>query len=517
MKSFYLSTALLGLCAVGHTQGNLLQTQTNMAFGLQSSNIITLNGPFVPGQTLVTDLDLAGMPVTMEMSPFSIRSAGFSLAVAGATGQRDVDPGDFRTMRGSILEDPGSVVAGSVMDDGLYARISLTSGDDYWLEPLVARVPGASSNQYVLYHNDDTISRAGTCGSDRLADNEPKIVPPPAGDTYTMGMHYTADLGIDSDYRFYQSYGNTSKVKNRIELVINTMDVEYERDVDITHRITKIIVRTSQGPYTSTDPGALLNQFRSEWLNNQNSVKRDVAHLFTGKNLDGSVIGVAWLGVICNKNNGYGLVQSNCCGSLNCSADLSAHELGHNWNAGHCSCGGYTMNSSLTCANRFHPNSTIPGMISYRNSRSCIDNPLAGDVLFEDDFENGSYKSGWNCSLNTRCKMQKLAAYNSAWGVALKKIVTFDRSVSTAGYGGVTIVFAQRSQNYESTEFVTLEWFDGSTWNTADQWQQKGWAERFTALPSAAGNNSSFAVRLSCNAKGKQERTKIDNFVVVGS
>jgi hypothetical protein len=50
MKSIYLSSALLGLCAVGHTQGNLLQTQTNMAFGLQSSNIITLNGPFVPGE-----------------------------------------------------------------------------------------------------------------------------------------------------------------------------------------------------------------------------------------------------------------------------------------------------------------------------------------------------------------------------------------------------------------------------------------------------------------------------------
>jgi hypothetical protein len=89
--------------------------------------------------------------------------------------------------------------------------------------------------------------------------------------------------------------------------------------------------------------------------------------------------------------------------------------------------------------------------------------------------------------------------------------------VSTVGYGGVTIVFAQRSQNYESTEFVTLEWFDGSAWNTADQWQQKGWAERFTSLPAAAGNNSSFAVRLSCNAKGKKERSKIDNFVVVGN
>jgi len=516
MKSLLLPASLLGLCSLAQAQGNLLQLQTNMAFGLQSSHIVTLDGTFVPGQTLVTDLDLAGMPVTLELAPFSIRDAAFSLKVAGANGERFVDPGDFRTMRGAVLEDPGSIVAGSLLDDGLYARISLTSGDDYWLEPLVARVPGAQANQYVLYHNDDTVSRAGTCGADRLADNNPKFVPPPSGDTYTMGMHYTADLGVDCDYRFFQKWGSKGAVKNRVELVINTMDVEYQRDGNITHRITQIIVRTAQGPYTQTDPSALLNQFRSEWNNNQKSVKRDVAHLFTGKNLDGSVIGIAYVGVICNKNSGYGLVQSDCCGSLSCSADLSAHELGHNWNLGHCSCSGYTMNSSLTCANRFHPSSSIPALISYRNSRGCLDNPLPGDVLFEDDFESGSMKAGWNCSTATRCKMQRASAYNSAWGVALKKTVTLDRAVSTVGYPGVTIVCAERSQNYEATEFLTLEWFDGATWNTADQWQQKGWREQFTTLPAAAGNNAAFAVRFSCNAVGKKERSKLDNVVVVG-
>ena len=95
--------------------------------------------------------------------------------------------------------------------------------------------------------------------------------------------------------------------------------------------------------------------------------------------------------------------------------------------------------------------------------------------------------------------------------------MTLDRSVSTAGYGSVTIVCAERSQNYEASEFLSLEWFDGSTWTTAAQWQQKGWREQFTALPAAAGNNSAFAVRFSGNAKGKQERSKIDNIVVVGS
>ncbi|MGY8757528.1 MAG: zinc-dependent metalloprotease family protein, partial [Phycisphaerales bacterium] len=79
-------------------------------------------------------------------------------------------------------------------------------------------------------------------------------------------------------------------------------------------------------PYTATDAGTFLDQFRTEWNNNQGSVQRDVAHLFTGKNLSGGTIGIAWLGVVCD-NYGYGLVESDCCGSFGCTTDLSAHEL----------------------------------------------------------------------------------------------------------------------------------------------------------------------------------------------
>ena len=36
-------------------------------------------------------------------------------------------------------------------------------------------------------------------------------------------------------------------------------------------------------------------------------------------------------------------------------------------------------------------------------------------------------------------------------------------------------------------------------------------------LPAAAGNNSAFQLRFSCNAKGKQERSKVDDVLVVGN
>src|SRR5678815_6030140 len=57
---------------------------------------------------------------------------------------------------------------------------------------------------------------------------------------------------------------------------------------------------------------------------------------FTGKELDGSVIGIAQLSVICNKSSAYGLSQSKWTTSMLYRAGLTAHEIGHNWSATHC-------------------------------------------------------------------------------------------------------------------------------------------------------------------------------------
>jgi hypothetical protein len=184
------------------------------------------------------------------------------------------------------------------------------------------------------------------------------------------------ELGVDTDFEYYQDYGQSSQnVQNQINSVINSMNVQYETEVGIRHDITTIIVRTSSNdPYTTNDPSSFLSQFRSHWQSQQGSIPRDVAHLFTGKNLNGGVIGIAYLSAICS-SLGYGLVESDCCGSFASKTDLSAHELGHNWAADHCSCSSpaYTMNPFITAANRFSPTQTIPAMINYAANRPCLD------------------------------------------------------------------------------------------------------------------------------------------------
>ncbi len=519
LRSLIPAVAALGFAAHAGAQDNLIHMQANMALGLEDSELIRITQPMTLGSPVLLRVDLGGLPMTLDVTPKSVRTANFQAVMVDANGnERAIESGPVRTLWGSVLEDPGSIVAASLMEDGLYARISLSSGDDYWLQPIASKVVNAAPNDYVLYHSDDTIDVERNCGGSPLAEDI-QLGSEGGGGTYGPGNFWICEVGCDMDANYYNKYGSASAVQARIEAVINGVNVQYLRDVEIRHDISHLIIRTSNGPYTSSDPNTLLDQFRNEWVANQGSVQRDIAHLFTGKNINGGVIGIAYLGVICSKTFGYGLVQSDCCGSFSCTTDLSAHELGHNWNAGHCSCGGWTMNPSITCGNRF-TNGSINSITSHRDSRSCLDQGANGTILAQDDFESGTLDAQWTCSDAPRCQIKRKAQNKNStgtWGLQLKKTVDIEVSANTVGYATIDIYVSERSQNYESAEFLNLDWFDGSSWNTADQWQQKGWRDQFVTLPAAAGNNAAFKVRFSCNAKGKQERSKVDDFMVVGN
>lgn len=496
---------------------DLRALQAELALGLASAELQTLDllpfaPPFAPGGPLVLELTLDGERRVLELRSHSVRSPLFEVVSVGDGGRRALDPGPVRTLRGTVVDDPGSLVAGSLLEDGLHARVRLSSGQTWWIEPAPSSPPG--TREHVVYPSSAARS-AGTCGVREPV--APDVAPPPGPEPYAAGSLHVAELAADADWEYYDTYGSTVTVQNRIEAIVNMLNVQYERDVLITYVITTILIRTSPNdPYSSSDPDAALGEVRQEWSLNQAAVVRDVAQMYTGKNLQGSVIGIAYPGGICDKGLGYNVCQN--LGSLACRADLSAHELGHNWNASHCSCPGYTMNPSLTCANQFRPQGTIPKITAFRDLVDCLDEVPGGTVLLADDFEAGTLDPAWSCSNANRCALEPKAAYDgSAFGLQIKKTATVERAVSTAGFGAVEVLFASRSQNYESSEWLTLSWFDGATWHQAGQWQQKGWKERRIALPAGAGNNAAFAIRFSCDAVGPKERSKVDEVRVVGN
>ena len=279
------------------------------------------------------------------------------------------------TFSGVLPDVDGSRVAASWWGEGLHARVRYDEDLEYWIQPL--EIGGAQLADYhVLYTRDDVLPVEGACGTDLIAQ-PPSLQAPPHGAPLFGHTVDICELGVDADFEYFQDHGSSlGGVRLQVLTVIHLMNVQFEIEVGIRHFISALIVRsTSNDPYTTTDPSALLSQFRSEWEGPQSGLPRDVAELFTGKNLNGGVIGIAWLSSICG-SFGYNVVQSDFTFNFACKTDLSAHELGHNWSAGHCSCTSNTMNPFITCANKFHPSFTIPQIVSFRNAVGCLSQGL---------------------------------------------------------------------------------------------------------------------------------------------
>ena len=353
-----------------------LASKANSVLGLEKSALVRPSLPEHRNRPFRVALPFDGELHTLDLLPFSVRSPKFEVLIEAADGSLvELPRSEASTYRGEIEGVPGSFVTASVQRDGLNARVITPDGGEFWIEPIGRRITGAHADDHVVYRTEDVLEGGGTCAAMEIVQAEAALIPETDSSTASSATEQlrVAELACDADYEYFQRWGSISAVSDRIESVINTVNVQYEQDVAITHVITSIIVRTSAAdPYTSTDPNTLLNEMRNHWENNHKNVKRDVAHLFTGKNLDGSVIGVAWLNAVCS-SFGYGLSQSDFTSSFACVTDLTAHELGHNWGAGHCSCSTYTMNSGITCANQFHPTETIPEIITYRDSVPCLD------------------------------------------------------------------------------------------------------------------------------------------------
>ena len=314
-----------------------------------------------PGNSTSFMLEIDGIPRLVRLVPWSIRSRGFSVEgdPAGLVDRRE------RLWRGTV-EPGGFRISCSRLRDGWWGRVVGEAGQSWMLEPW--------GEFTAVYNSNDALECGGVCGvEDWMIKDKRGPIYSRAGGSGGGGGLQVCGLAAEADWAFFQTWG--ADALGRIESVLDAINLQYESQVGITHDLSYLLVRTSsaEDPYGSTtNSSTLLGQFGSWWNSNQQFIERDVAHLFTGKELDGSVIGIAYLGVICT-NNAYGLDQEF--GNFNCRTDLIAHELGHNWSADHCDCGNpqYTMNPSITCANEFSPTQTVGDIAGFRASRTCLE------------------------------------------------------------------------------------------------------------------------------------------------
>lgn len=284
----------------------------------------------------------AGGDLPLYLTPTTLRSATCRTFVTDAGLLREVEPPPPQTWRGEAWRADGVVgqVAASIRADGLSAIIRFPDGEQLGIQP---EQPGQSADRthnapfgrrHVLYDSKDIVPLPGVCGT---------VAPPGSGkpgDTAaaTLAQTRIAEIAVEADLAYFQANGSSvADTQSDVESVLNSVSLIYESDVKITFELSALIVQTqSPDTYSSSDSGKLLSQFRGKWNDDRDNIDRDVAHLMTGKSIASNIIGLAFLGVVCEDSFAYGLVETTFTGNLVARVALSAHEIGHNFDAEHC-------------------------------------------------------------------------------------------------------------------------------------------------------------------------------------
>ncbi len=369
----------------------------NDAFGLTASSIITVDveGPSDEPSQMSIAVTLDQQAYTLELWPHSLRADDFKLYADDGFGLMEITPPPTCTYRGVVLDAqeadlPHSRVAASSADGTLTAMIELGDGTTWLVEPVQAAGFNVDASTHVAYRSEDAISPSGFyCGMEPsrhalFSSLEEDMHGDSGGGPRATGYKVT-DIAIDGDYVFYQQSGySIANAMLDIEAIMDSIEFIYERDTDITYEITAIVIRSSAVYTCQADCGDHLDdEFRARWNNSSNpeyDIRRDITHLFTGCGF-GGCLGVAYVGVVCNSTLGYGLSNSHWSASWNNRVVVTAHEIGHNWNAGHCEslgdancaimcwaaggCGGYGNPPEFRAA-------SINSIVNHKNSRSCL-------------------------------------------------------------------------------------------------------------------------------------------------
>lgn len=324
----------------------------------------------------------------LELAPVSVRAPGFQVSTVDGRGRlRRVPVPATGIFRGRIDGQPDSEVAATYRRGGL--RALMRTGQGRW-----SGIQPDPSGGHVRYDVADLEPVAASCGV--VLDQSSALVTAMASQgeepvTAEASQLYVVEIAFDADHEFYVANGeDVAATVADIEGIVNALNVIYERDVGVTYLVTEILVRdTPDDPYDTADPNGLLGAFRGHWAMNHGDVERDICHLMTGRDLTGSTIGIAYMAGICSGFSGYGLSQSTgWTSNFARRVALTAHELGHNWNASHCSCN--IMCSSLGgCTGDLSGFSapSIQTITAYRDTRSCLSLQEVGDPpQAEDDY-----------------------------------------------------------------------------------------------------------------------------------
>ncbi len=334
-----------------------LQAQTFVGTPVNSRNNIQLDQQFTAYEVFALEADAvdeylrqeAG-PVPMqlefgtdhrwelELQPVSLLSPNYSVRIATSGGIiQQTDTQQVLTYKGKVAGESDSQVRLTVNGNFIYGYVR-RGEETYFVEPSNRFSPTAAENHYVIYEASDALPVEGVSCS--ALEVEEHHLEPHHNEGGSRVNDVYVELAIASDYLMYVDYGTVDDVTQHNIGVLNNVAGDYDGEVfnnDINFVIVEQFVSTCStcDPWTSnTAAGSLLSSF-ADWGNNGgfSVADFDLAQLWTDRNLNGTTVGIAYIGAVCSSFK-YQVLQDYTSNATSLRV-LTSHETGHNFGATH--------------------------------------------------------------------------------------------------------------------------------------------------------------------------------------
>jgi len=243
---------------------------------------------------------------------------------------------------------------------GSWARIAFTDGQPqgmlwdgselYVIEPvaklgesLPTDVP-VSADTVAIFRLADVSMKpdAASCGTDTAgverekgSDAYDSLVSELKGATAIMqaaGATRRLQISALGDLLFLNRYGTEEQARTEILLRLNNVDGIFSQQLGIEIQVPTIDIGAALSDTTS--PSSLLSELGSLRKDSASLRASGLTHLFTGRNLDGSTVGLAYVDSLCSRQYGVGLTEASSRSAWTESL-IAAHEIGHNFGAPH--------------------------------------------------------------------------------------------------------------------------------------------------------------------------------------
>jgi len=208
------------------------------------------------------------------------------------------------------------------------------------------------------------------------------------------GVCLLPELDLTFDLSFQQRYPTTFQQQG--VALLNIVDGFYKNDMSLQFDALSMTFPSTDIFSATTDPNALLNDVATKKDNNQVPFvtnKRALLHLVTGRDLDGSTVGISNVGTLCSASSNAGLSQVVTNGGIpdtGLTALVVAHELGHNFGAVHdgtnnaCPASVFIMSATLTPTATHFSSCSITEMTNTINAlpivNACFELPVDASI-----------------------------------------------------------------------------------------------------------------------------------------